>query len=278
MAHYAIGDIQGCYDELTALLKKIDFNHGTDTLWLTGDIVNRGPKSLESLQFAMQHPDSVRIILGNHDFHLLAVGYGHGTTKRSDTIAPILNHPDSRKMLDWLRHQPLMIRNEKHVMVHAGILPQWSVGQAEELAREAEAELQGRKYGKFFAKMYGNTPAAWDDGLSGYSRLRFIVNVFSRMRALTYRNELDFEFKSTLDKMPIYLRPWFRVPGRQNLSHKIVFGHWSSLGYLNTDGIISLDTGALWGGELTAIDLDTEAVTQVASLNGLDWRSVLKKD
>lgn len=278
MAHYAIGDIQGCYDELSVLLEKIDFNHGTDTLWLTGDIVNRGPKSLESLQFAMQHPDSVQIILGNHDFHLLAVGYGYGTTKRSDTITPILNHPDSRKMLEWLRHQPLMIRNHSHVMVHAGILPQWSVDQAEDLAREAEAELQGRKYEKFFAKMYGNTPIAWDENLSGYSRLRFIVNVFSRMRALTYQNELDFDFKATLDKMPIYLRPWFRVPNRQNLSHKIVFGHWSSLGYMNTDGIISLDTGALWGGKLTAINLCTEAVTQVAAINGLDWRTALKKD
>lgn len=276
MAHYAIGDIQGCYDELAVLLKKIDFNHGTDTLWLTGDIVNRGPKSLESLQFAMRHEDSVQIILGNHDLHLLAVGYGHGTTKRSDTIAPILNHPDSRKMLDWLRHQPLMVRAEKHVMVHAGILPQWSIDQAESLAREAEAELQGAKYEKFFAKMYGNKPSAWQDNLSGYSRLRFIVNAFSRMRALTFTNELDFDFKSTLDKMPMYLRPWFKAPDRQNLSHKIVFGHWSSLGYVNDYNIIALDTGALWGGELTAINLDTEAVTQIAAINGLDWRTALK--
>lgn len=275
MAHYAVGDLQGCYDELTALLAKIDFNYGRDTLWLTGDIVNRGPKSLESLQFAMRHQDCVQIILGNHDLHLLATGYGSGSIKRSDTISPILNHPDCPKMLDWLRHQPLLIREEKHVMVHAGILPQWSIDQAQELAREAETELQGKKYLKFFSKMYGNKPIAWRDDLSGYSRLRFIVNVFSRMRALTLNNELDFDFKSTLDNMPADLRPWFLVPERQNLSHKIVFGHWSSLGYLNRNGIISLDTGALWGGQLTAIDLATEVITQVDSLNGLDWRTAL---
>ena len=277
MAHYAIGDIQGCFDELTALLHKLDFNHGTDTLWLTGDIVNRGPQSLQALQFAMQHSSSVQIILGNHDLHLLAVGYGHGTLKRSDTLSSIINHPDSKKMLDWLRHQPLMVRNDKHVMVHAGILPQWSIEQAESLAREAEAELQSRKYEKFFAKMYGNKPTAWDEALSGYERLRLIVNVFTRMRVLTYLNELDYDFKATLDKMPLYLRPWFRVPNRQNLSHTIIFGHWSSLGYMNENNIISLDTGALWGGELTAVNLATHEVTQIPSQSGLDWKTLLLK-
>ena len=145
MAHYAIGDIQGCFDELTLLLAKIGFNHGTDTLWLVGDIVNRGPKSLETLKFAKEHDSSVQMVLGNHDLHLLAVGCGEGTLKRSDTVEPILTHPDSHAMLDWLRHQPLLVRGDRHVMVHAGILPQWSVDKAESLAREAEAELQGKK-------------------------------------------------------------------------------------------------------------------------------------
>ncbi|MCP1660360.1 symmetrical bis(5'-nucleosyl)-tetraphosphatase [Neisseria perflava] len=277
MAHYAIGDIQGCYDELDALLHKISFNHGTDTLWLTGDIVNRGPKSLQALQFVMQHESSVQIILGNHDLHLLAVGCGHGTVKRSDTITPILNHPDCAKMLDWLRMQPLMVQGENHyVMVHAGILPQWTVAQAQELAHEAEAELRGRKYKKFFGKMYGNKPAAWREDLEGYDRLRLIVNVFTRMRALTYTNELDYDFKATLDKMPLYLRPWFKAANRQNLDHTIVFGHWSSLGYTNGNGVISLDTGALWGGELTAINLANQEITQVAAINGLDWKTALK--
>ena len=140
MAHYAIGDIQGCFDEFTLLLDKINFNHGTDTLWLVGDIVNRGPKSLEVLQFCMEHESSVRMVLGNHDLHLLAVGYGEGTVKRSDTITPILQHPDSKKMLEWLRFQPLLIKGVRHVMVHAGILPQWTIARAELLASETEAE------------------------------------------------------------------------------------------------------------------------------------------
>ena len=275
MAHYAIGDIQGCFDELTALLHKIDFNHGSDTLWLVGDIVNRGPKSLEALQFCIRHESSVRIVLGNHDLHLLAVGYGHGTTKRSDTITPILNHPDSKKMLDWLRAQPLMVGGEKHVMVHAGILPQWSIAKAETLAREAEAELRGPKYEKFFAKMYGNKPTLWQDGLEGYDRLRMIVNVFTRMRALNYSGALDYDYKSTLKKMPLYLRPWFKAPNRQNLDRTIVFGHWSSLGFMDTDNILSLDTGALWGGELTAVNLADHSITQVPSINGLDWKKPL---
>lgn len=200
MAHYAIGDIQGCFDELTLLLAKIGFNHGTDTLWLVGDIVNRGPKSLETLKFAKEHDSSVQMVLGNHDLHLLAVGCGEGTLKRSDTVEPILTHPDSHAMLDWLRHQPLLVRGDRHVMVHAGILPQWSVNKAESLAREAEDELQGKKYRKFFGKMYGNKPTEWTDDLTGYERLRMIINVFTRMRALTYKGELDYEYKSTLKK------------------------------------------------------------------------------
>ncbi|STZ76285.1 symmetrical bis(5'-nucleosyl)-tetraphosphatase [Bergeriella denitrificans] len=275
MAHYAIGDIQGCYDELAALLALLGFNHGKDTLWLTGDIVNRGPKSLQALQFAMQHPDSVQIVLGNHDLHLLAVGCGEASTKRSDTLGQILAHPDSGKMLEWLRHQPLMVRDGRHVMVHAGILPQWRIEQAQDLAQEVQAELRGGKYKKFFGKMYGNKPTAWHDALEGYERLRLITNVFTRMRALTYLNELDYDFKATLDKMPLYLRPWFRVPDRQNLSHTVIFGHWSSLGYMNENNIISLDTGALWGGQLTAVELNTREVTQVQSQSGLDWKTVL---
>lgn len=276
MAHYAIGDIQGCFDELTALLGKIGFNHGTDTLWLTGDIVNRGPKSLETLQFCIRHENSVQIVLGNHDLHLLAVGCGEGAPKRSDTIEPILKHPDGKKMLDWLRAQPLLIREGSRVMVHAGILPQWRIAKAESLSREAEAELRGKKYVKFFSKMYGNKPAAWDEGLKGYARLRFIVNAFTRMRALTFKNELDFDYKSTVKKMPPYLRPWFKAPDRQNLDRTIIFGHWSSLGYTNADNVISLDTGALWGGQLTAVNLETEEITQVQAAGGIDWKSFAK--
>lgn len=179
-------------------------------------------------------------------------------------------------MLDWLRAQPLLIREGSRVMVHAGILPQWRIAKAESLAGEAEAELRGKKYVKFFSKMYGNKPSAWDEGLEGYARLRFIVNAFTRMRALTFKNELDFDYKSTVKKMPLYLRPWFKAPDRQNLDHTIIFGHWSSLGYTNADNVISLDTGALWGGQLTAVNLETEEITQVQAADGIDWKSFAK--
>ncbi|MDO5638502.1 MAG: symmetrical bis(5'-nucleosyl)-tetraphosphatase [Neisseria sp.] len=275
MAHYAIGDLQGCYDELEALLAQINFNHGTDTLWLTGDIVNRGPKSLQCLQFAIEHESSVQIVLGNHDLHMLAVSYGYGKIKRGDTIAPVLNHPDSRKMLDWLRAQPLLIRRPHHVMVHAGMLPQWSVAEAEKLAREVEAELRGGKAREYFAHMYGNKPRGWRDGLEGYDRLRVITNAFTRMRALTYDNEIDCDFKAGPADMSVGLRAWFEAPNRQNLSHKIIFGHWSALGFFNDCGVIALDTGALWGGKLTAINLADEAVSQVESHTGLSWQTAL---
>lgn len=277
MAHYAIGDVHGCFDELIALLEKINFNHGCDTLWLTGDIVNRGPKSLETLQFVMQHESSVHTVLGNHDLHLLAVYYGEGKVKRSDTLSSILNHPNSDKMLEWLKSQPLMIQNNQYVMVHAGLLPQWNVDKAHALASEVEYVLQSNKADKYFSKMYSNKPSAWSDDLDGYERLRMITNVFTRMRALTFTNELEYDYKSTVKKMPLYLRPWFKAANRQHLSHNIIFGHWSALGYINADHVISLDTGALWGGELTAINLDTQQVTQVVSQSKLDWATALGK-
>ncbi|UOO82622.1 symmetrical bis(5'-nucleosyl)-tetraphosphatase [Uruburuella testudinis] len=275
MAHYAIGDLQGCYDELEALLAKIGFNPGNDTLWLTGDIVNRGPKSLQCLQFAIRHESSVQIVLGNHDLHLLAVAYGYGRIKRSDTLTPILEHPECRKMLDWLRAQPLMLRHGRHVMVHAGLLPQWRIEEAESLAREVEAELSGNRAEGYFAHMYGNKPRQWQPELSGYDRLRVITNAFTRMRALTYDNAIDCDFKAGLADMPSGLRAWFEAPDRQNLSHTIVFGHWSALGFLNNNGVIALDTGALWGGELTAVNLADHEITQIASGSELSWQTAL---
>ena len=275
MAHYAIGDLQGCYDELQALLAKIGFNRGTDTLWLTGDIVNRGPKSLETLQFCIQNDDHVQIVLGNHDLHLLATAYRCGKIKSSDTIASILVHPNSNKMLDWLRAQPLLVHNERYAMVHAGLMPQWDITTAKSLAREVEAELQSPRAQSYFANMYGNKPTTWSPQLTGYNRLRLITNAFTRMRALTLDNKIDYDFKAPLTEMPSTLRAWFEAPNRQYLSHTIVFGHWSALGYLNLNNVIGLDTGALWGGQLTAINLDNQEVTQVASINGLNWKTTL---
>ncbi|MDO4640879.1 MAG: symmetrical bis(5'-nucleosyl)-tetraphosphatase [Neisseria sp.] len=266
MAHYAIGDIQGCYDELQLLLHKIGFNHGIDTLWLVGDIVNRGPKSLEALEFCMAHESSVQIVLGNHDLHLLALLYGYGKLKRSDTLTDILNHPDSKKMRNWLRHQPFMRKTENYVLAHAGLLPQWTTDLAQELAQELSETLQGKHAKAYFANMYGNTPKAWSPKLKGQERLRMITNVFTRMRALTLKNELDYEFKAPPSEMPKGLRPWFEAPDRQHTEHTIVFGHWSALGYLDAKHVIALDTGALWGGCLTAVNLADHSITQVDSL------------
>lgn len=177
-------------------------------------------------------------------------------------------------MRDWLRAQPLLVCNHAHVMVHAGILPQWSIAQAQQLAHEVSHELQHHPK-TYFANMYGNKPTAWSPQLSGDDRLRLITNVFTRMRALTADNQLDYDFKSNLLEMPAHLRAWFDAPQRQHLDHTIVFGHWSALGYLARNQVIALDTGALWGGKLTAVNLSNHAITQVPSRHGLDWQKTL---
>lgn len=266
MAHYAIGDLQGCYQELTALLDKIAFNHGTDTLWLVGDIVNRGAQSLQCLQFCLQHESSVQMVLGNHDLHLLALLYGCGRLKRGDTVQDILRHSDATIFRDWLRQQPLMRHNNDYALVHAGIFPDWTIAQAADLANEVECELCGNQAIDFFANMYGNT-AQWSVRLTGYERLRFITNVFTRMRILQPENILDFDFKSVYRDIELPNYAWFDAPNRQHLSHQIVFGHWSALGLVQEKQVIGLDTGALWGGYLTAINLDTQEISQVHSQN-----------
>lgn len=273
MAHYAIGDLQGCYDQLLALLDKIGFNHGSDTLWLTGDLVNRGPKSLECLQFAMRHESSVRTVLGNHDLHLLAIGYGSGKLKKKDTLAPILQHQDFIKMRDWLRAQPLLLQNDSHVMTHAGVLPQWSFDDAAARAAELEAVLQSDDAETFFAQMYGNLPDTWHDSLQGMERMRMICNVFTRMRVLTVDKRLDLDFKSDYSNIPANRCAWFDAPRPLHQGRTIVFGHWSALGLRDEQGVLALDTGALWGGRLTAADLSNHQIYSVAGLPDGDWRT-----
>ncbi|MGF6147058.1 Bis(5'-nucleosyl)-tetraphosphatase [symmetrical] [Kingella potus] len=264
MAHYAIGDIQGCFDEFQALLHKTGFCHGRDTLWLTGDIVNRGPKSLETLKYCMKHESSVHTVLGNHDLHLLAILYGQGRTKRSDTLDPVIRHKHAAKMRDWLRSRPLLLQTDSHLMTHAGLPPQWNTQQAAALAAEVEHHLRGSRPAAFFAAMYGNKPAAWHEGLAGADRLRFITNAFTRMRALHADGSLDFAFKSTLSDLPPGLCAWFDHPARRRPEKTVVFGHWSALGLIDSPekNILSLDTGALWGGCLTAADLASHTVFQ----------------
>lgn len=266
MAHYAIGDLHGCFDELNVLLAETGFNHGTDTLWLTGDLVNRGEKSWQCLQFARRHESSVQTVLGNHDLHLLALGFGFGRLKKGDTLQAVLNRPDYAATAQWLSAQPLVYDNGTHLLVHAGLLPEWTAAQAVELAEEVQRKLRGKHAAKFFEHMYGNRPARWSPDLQGWERLRFITNVFTRMRVLHDDGRLDYDYKSVYADIPSGSRAWFDAPNRRHLDRTVVCGHWSALGLRLENGIAALDTGTLWGGCLTAVNLDTRQVWQTRRL------------
>jgi len=265
MATYAIGDLQGCYAEFDALLERLDFSASRDHLWLAGDLVNRGPDSLGCLRKSVALEGAASVVLGNHDLHLLAVARGHGKLKRHDTLTDILEAPDRVKMLDWLRCQPLLIadRERGYVMTHAGLLPQWSLEQAGALAAEAETVLRGDDVDDFLSVMYGNLPARFTPDLTGEDRIRAIVNVFTRMRFIASDGTLDFAAKEGLDSAPAGYAPWFTYP-RENdpLGSKttLLFGHWAALEGRTPGTQIhaeALDTGCVWGGSLTALDLDS---------------------
>ena len=263
MSIYAVGDIQGCYTELVQLLEKIRFDPAQDRLWLVGDLVNRGANSLEVLRLVKSLGESAITVLGNHDLHLLAVASGTSRLHRGDTLDDILHAPDREELLHWLRHQRLLHVEGEFVLVHAGLLPGWTVQQAARLAREVEDALQHNDYIDFFENMYGNKPAAWNDGLTGYKRLRVITNALTRMRICTAQGEMEFDFKAEQHKIPSGYLPWFDVPDRATRAATVVFGHWSALGLMIKDHAIALDTGCLWGGPLTAIRLEDRAVIQV---------------
>ena len=265
MATYAIGDIQGCYHAFQALLQRLAFDLKKDTLWLVGDLINRGTGSLEVLRWCYQHRDNVKTVLGNHDLHAIVVAHGVRKSNRSDTLQPIFDAPDGDILLTWLRHQPLMISNGDYLMVHAGLLPQWQPSEALAYAKEVEDALQGDSYGVFLSNMYGNTPNIWHDDLTGYARLRVITNVMTRMRVCTPEGALDFDFKGELADVPKGLVPWFDLPNRASKDQPIIFGHWSALGLHQRENVYALDTGCLWGGMLTAMCLETKQVIQVAS-------------
>ncbi|MEO1956697.1 MAG: symmetrical bis(5'-nucleosyl)-tetraphosphatase [Methylophilaceae bacterium] len=265
MATYAIGDIQGCYHAFQALLKRIKFNLEKDTLWLAGDIINRGSGSLAVLRWCYQHRDHIQMVLGNHDLHAIAIAHGIRKLSRSDTLQPIFDAPDADVLLTWLRHQPLMVANDDYVMVHAGLLPQWQLSDALAYAKEVEAALQGDAYVNFLANMYGNSPNVWHNHLRGYCRLRAITNVMTRMRVCMEGGALDFDFKGQLADVPEGLVPWFDLPGRASRNQQLIVGHWSALGLYQRENITALDTGCLWGGKLTAMCLETKKITQVDS-------------
>jgi bis(5'-nucleosyl)-tetraphosphatase (symmetrical) len=263
MSTYAIGDIQGCYNELRQLLEEIRFDSAQDRLWFVGDLVNRGPGSLQVLRFVKGLGDSAITVLGNHDLHLLAVAEGAAGLHHSDTLDEVLKAPDRDGLLYWLRQQRLLHAEGNYVLVHAGLLPQWSVETAEGLAREVENVLRGNDYAEFFARMYGNNPHGWSDDLDGIKRLRVITNAFTRLRICDAQGEMEFKFKGEVEKIPAGYMPWFEVPGRMSQEATVIFGHWSALGLKVTPNAIALDTGCLWGGPMTAFRLEDRQLFQV---------------
>lgn len=263
MTTYAIGDLQGCHAEFVELLERIDFDPRRDRLWLAGDLVNRGPASLACLREVRALGEAAVTVLGNHDLHLLAVARGGGRLNRKDTLAAILDAPDREALLDWLQSRPLLVRQAfdgqgDTVMTHAGLLPRWTQDEAAEYAAEVEARLGSERSGTFFERMYGNVPACWEASLDGIERLRAIVNVLTRMRFIDAEGCLDFSAKEGLDSAPPGFAPWFRYPRADDV--RLVFGHWAALEG-HTEGAQvraeALDTGCVWGGTLTALNLST---------------------
>lgn len=256
MSTYLIGDIHGCFEELKSLLAQAQFNPATDTLWLTGDLVARGPASLEVVRYVRQLGDCVRLVLGNHDLHLLAVYAGITPDKPKDRVTPLLSAPDVDTLINWLRRQPVLQVDEekKLVMAHAGITPQWDLATARICAREVEAILASDSYPLFLDAMYGDMPNNWSPELTGLARLRFSTNAFTRMRFCFPNGQLDMISKDTPDRAPSPLRPWFSLPGPVARQYSIVFGHWASLEGKGTPAnIYALDTGCCWGGDLTML-------------------------
>lgn len=262
MATYAVGDIQGCYDEMRRLLDELAFDPGSDCLWLVGDLVNRGPRSLEVLRFVKSLGDRAVTVLGNHDLHLLVVAAGVRKPHSGDTLDQILGAPDRDELLDWLRRQRLMHAGSGCAMVHAGLLPQWTVPQAMVLAGEVEVALQGNDYPGFLQHMYGNTPTTWNDGLEGYDRLRVIVNAMTRLRLCTADGAMEFTHKTGPEGGPDGYLPWFDVPGRASRDTPIVFGHWAALGIKLRADLLGLDSGCVWGRRLTAMRLEDRRMFQ----------------
>lgn len=259
MTTYAVGDLQGCLQPLKHLLQQVDFNPQKDTLWCTGDLVNRGPESLAALRFIHSLGDACITVLGNHDLHLLAVAYGFAHCANGDTLEDILSAPDKDELLHWLRHRPLIHHQYGYTLAHAGIAPQWSLTEALGFAREVEAALRADNFTDFLANMYGNKPKKWKAELSGYDRLRLITNYFTRMRFCSAKGKLDFTNKRGPDKADAGTMPWFTVPHRAMADEKIIFGHWAALqGITHTANVIALDTGCVWGNCMTLMRLDDQ--------------------
>jgi len=260
MATYAIGDVQGCFDELQALLERVGFNRVHDKLWFVGDLVNRGPKSLEVLRFVRELGERAIAVLGNHDLHLITQYEGFEKKRKDDTFTDVLGAPDAKDLVDWLRTRPMMHAEGNYAMVHAGLVPQWTIGRALKLGKEVEAALAASDYREFLKNMYGGKPERWDDALAGWDRLRVIVNAMTRMRFCTPDGRMEFHASGV--EPPAGYLAWYEA--RQD-DKTLCFGHWSALGLKLTERLAALDTGCVWGGSLTALRLEDRWLAQVPS-------------
>lgn len=268
MSTYLVGDIQGCLDELQLLLEQVQFNKDQDTLWVAGDLVARGPKSLETLRFIKSLGHSAKIVLGNHDLHLIAVSLGIHRAKPKDQTLPILEADDCHQLIEWLRHQPLLAEHPKFVMTHAGIYPTWSLEQARSAAWEVETVLRGDNWKYLIQKMYANHPDKWSDSLQGIERLRFIINAFTRMRYCHLDGRLDMDSKLPPDEVnPMELIPWFEFKNRLPLSKVAIFGHWAALMGVDNEHVIGLDTGCVWGNHMTMLRWEDKRYFKQAALS-----------
>jgi bis(5'-nucleosyl)-tetraphosphatase (symmetrical) len=272
MSTYAIGDLQGCYAELQSLLDEINFDETNDQLWFVGDIVNRGPESLKCLRFVKSLRKNAKTVLGNHDLHLLAIANKVRKPHRKDTVDEILNSNDSEELLDWLKHQPLLVSDPdlEFTMVHAGFPPQWTLKQAKELAQETESLLQSEQFDNFIHQMYGDQPDAWSNKLKDNDRHRFIINAFTRIRYVGKNGKLEIKENGAPGTQSESLTPWYAIPERKTKKDKIIFGHWSTVHLGNESNfkqynVYPLDTGCLWGGTLTAMRLEDEKLFSVPS-------------
>jgi bis(5'-nucleosyl)-tetraphosphatase (symmetrical) len=263
MATLAIGDVQGCYDQLMRLLERAGFEERRDVLWFVGDLVNRGPQSLETVRFVKGLGARAITVLGNHDLNLLAMAAGVRKPHRGDTNDALLAAPDREELLAWLRHRNMMHAGGGYAMVHAGLLPQWSIAQALALAREVEAVLRAPDHRAFLKGMYGNEPLRWRDDLAGFDRLRIIVNAMTRMRLAAADGTLELNHKLGLDTVPAGYLPWYDVPGRASRGTPILFGHWAALGLLERDDVVCLDSGCVWGRALSALRLEDRQLFQL---------------
>ena len=261
MAIYAIGDVQGCYEELAKLLDRLNLDTAADELWFVGDLVNRGPDSVAVLQLVMSLGNSATDTLGNHDLHLLALAYGRRAGTGDEKLSEVLRHEDSGEIIRWLRQRPLAhYRPDLNtLMVHAGVISEWDPLLTIRLAREVEEVLKSDDCGTFLQSMYGERPNRWSDRLQNGDRLRFIVNCLTRIRYCHRDGRLDFTCKQAPGDQPPELTPWFDLPDRAAESVRIVFGHWASLGLIQRENLIGIDTGCVWGRELTAVRLDGPA-------------------